>query len=542
MSRAMADSFDVVVVGAGSAGAPVAARLSENPRLKVLLLEAGPKDDSIWIHIPIGYAKLFTDARHNWLYATEPEPELGGRSIIAPRGKTLGGSSAINGLLYVRGQRQDFDTWRQMGNAGWSFDDVLPYFRRAEDFCGGADEFHGTGGPLGVSDVPRHPLCEALFDACAAMGIPRTRDFNGASQEGAGYYHTTTRNGRRCSTAVGYLTRAVRARPNLSIETEALATRILLDGRRAVGVAYDQRGVARQARAAEVILCGGAFNSPQLLQLSGIGPGALLQQHGIAVAHDLPGVGENLHDHLQVRTMYRCTEPITLNDILGSRLKQWRAGAQWVLTRKGPLTLAAGHAGVFYRTDPALEAPDAQIHLIAFSTDRIGTGMHPFPGFTASSCQLRPEARGHCRIASPDPKAPPKIFMNYLGTETDRQVQLKALKIMRAIMARPEMRRWIVDPIDPPDTMTDDAELMAYVRAKSTTIYHPCGTCRMGPDSQAVVDARLRVHGIAGLRVADAAIMPVVASGNTNAACIMIGEKCADMVAEDLSAQPARAA
>jgi choline dehydrogenase len=538
----MADQFDFIVVGAGSAGAVVASRLSEDPANRVLLLEAGPPDDSIWIHIPIGYAKLFTDARHNWLYNTQPEPGLDNRTIIAPRGKTLGGSSAINGLLYLRGQPQDFDTWRQMGNEGWSYDDVLPFFRKAEDFCLGADRFHGSGGPIGVSEVIRHPLCEALFEACEAVGIPRNDDFNGAVQEGAGYFHTTTRNGRRCSTAVGYLTRTVRARQNLRIETEALATKVLLEGRRAVGVAYDQRGQTRAARGGEVILCGGAFNSPQLLQLSGIGPGALLQRHGIPVAHDLPGVGENLHDHLQIRCQYRCTEPITMNDLLGSTLKQWRAGVQWVLTRKGPLTLAAGHAGVFYRTDPSLEVPDAQIHLIAFSTDKIGTVMHPFPGFTASACQLRPESRGHCRISSPDPKVAPRIFMNYLAAETDRRVMLNALKIMRGIMAQPAMRRWIVDAIDPPDAMQDDAGMMAFIRAKATTIYHPVGTCRMGPDANAVVDARLRVHGIANLRVADASIMPIVASGNTNAPSIMIGEKCAAMVADDAKAAPARAA
>jgi choline dehydrogenase len=538
----MAEQYDYIVVGAGSAGAVVAARLSENPANRVLLLEAGPPDDSIWIHIPIGYAKLFTDARHNWLYNTEPEPGLNNRTVIAPRGKTLGGSSAINGLLYLRGQRQDFDTWRQMGNEGWSYDDVLPFFRRAEDYCLGSDQYHGAGGPLAVSEVIRHPLCEAMIEACEAEGIPRNDDFNGAVQEGAGYFHTTTRHGRRCSTAVGYLTRKVRARGNLRIETEALATKVLLEGRRAVGVAYDQRGTAKQARAAEVILCGGAFNSPQLLQLSGIGPASLLQQHGIAVVHELPGVGENLHDHLQIRCQYRCTEPITLNDVLGSTLKQWTRGVQWVLTRKGPLTLAAGHAGVFYRTDPSLEAPDAQIHLIAFSTERIGTVMHPFPGFTASACQLRPESRGHCRIGSADPKQAPKIFMNYLAAETDRRVLLNALKIMRRIMAQPAMRKWIVDAIDPPDAMQSDEEMMAFIRAKATTIYHPVGTCRMGQDANAVVDARLRVHGVAGLRVADASIMPVVASGNTNAPCIMIGEKCAAMLAEDARAAPARAA
>lgn len=538
----MTDAADVVIVGGGTAGCILAARLSEDAACRVLLLEAGPPDDSIWIHIPIGYAKLFTDARHNWLYNTVEEPGLGNRKIIQPRGKTLGGSSAINGLLYLRGQARDFDTWRQMGNEGWAYEDVLPFFRRAEDFCGGADAFHGTGGPLSVSDTPRHPLVEAMIESAGAIGIPRNDDFNGATQEGAGYFHTTTRRGRRCSTAVGYLPRSVRARANLAIETEALATRVLLEGRRAVGVAYRKGNVERTARGAEVILCGGAYNSPQLLQLSGIGPGGLLSGHGIAVAHELPGVGENLHDHMQVRTMFRCTEPITLNDVLGSTLKQWRAGVQWMLTRTGPLTIAAGHGGVFYRTDPSLDVPDAQIHFIAFSTDKIGTTMHPFPGFTASSCQLRPESRGHCRIAGPDPRLPPRIFMNYLGTETDRQVTLRAFRIMRKLMAQPAMRRWIVGPIDPPDALAGDADEMAYIRAKATTIYHPVGTCRMGSDAMAVVDARLRVHGIGGLRVADASIMPVIASGNTNAPCIMIGEKCAAMVLEDARSEPARAA
>lgn len=526
----MSDQFDYVIVGAGSAGCVLANRLSADPRRKVLLLEAGPADKNIWIHIPIGYAKLFNHPTQNWNYSTAPEPNLNGRRIMQPRGKTLGGSSSINGLLYVRGQAEDFDTWRQMGNAGWSFADVLPYFRRAEDSFLGNNEFHSAGGPLGVRETHHHELIEAMIAAAGTLGIPRNRDYNGATQEGAGYFHTTSRNGRRCSSAVAYL-KPARNRPNLRIETDALATRLVLEGKRVVGVQYRQRGAERTARAgAEVILCGGAYNSPQLMQLSGIGPAPLLQSHGIDVKHELPGVGENLIDHMQARLMYRCTKAITVNDVLGTPWRQWMAGAQWMFTRSGPLTISAGHGVIFFKTDQRMATPDVQIHFIGFSTDKIGTKLHPFPGFTATVCQVRPESRGYCRIVSNDPAVAPEILCNYLATETDRRTNVEGLKILRKIMQADPMKPYIAEEIAPGPSVSTDAEWLEFCRQYGTTVYHPVGTCRMGPDPMSVTDERLQVRGLSGLRVADASIMPTMPSGNTNAACIMIGEKCADMI------------
>jgi choline dehydrogenase len=538
----MSDQFDYVIVGAGSAGCVLANRLSADPRVKVLLLEAGPADRNIWIHIPIGYAKLFNHPTQNWNYSTAPEPHLNNRRIMQPRGKTLGGSSSINGLLYVRGQAEDFDTWRQMGNAGWSFADVLPYFRRAEDSFLGNNEFHSAGGPLGVRETHRHELIEAMIAAAGTLGIPRNRDYNGATQEGAGYFHTTSRNGRRCSSAVAYL-KPARNRANLRIETEALATKLVLEGKRVVGVQYRQRGAERTARAgAEVILCGGAYNSPQLMQLSGIGPAALLQAHGIEVKHDLPGVGENLIDHLQARLMFRCTKAITVNDVLGTPWRQWMAGAQWMFTRSGPLTISAGHGVIFFKTDQRMATPDVQIHFIGFSTDKIGTKLHPFPGFTATVCQVRPESRGYCRIVSNDPAVAPEILCNYLATETDRRTNVEGLKILRKIMQAEPMRPYIAEEIAPGPSVSTDEEWLEFCRQYGTTVYHPVGTCRMGPDTMSVTDERLVVRGLSGLRVADASIMPTMPSGNTNAACIMIGEKASDLVLEDARAVPARAA
>jgi choline dehydrogenase len=541
-----AGSFDYIVVGAGSAGCALAARLSENGRHRVLLLEAGPADRNIWIHVPIGYAKLFADAKHNWLYSSEPEAELGGRSIIQPRGKVMGGSSSINGLLYIRGQAEDFDHWRQLGNAGWSFADVLPYFRRSEDQERGADDMHGVGGPLAVSDVSEpHPLCDAFIDACEQAGFPRNEDFNGPAQEGAGYFQMTTRRGRRISTARGYLKDA-RRRHNLKIEAEALTARIVFDGRRAVGVEYRKGGETHSVRAnAEVILASGAFNSPQLLQLSGVGPADLLRQHGIEVIADMPGVGADLQDHFQVRLAYRCTERITMNDTVNSLPLKIAAGIRYALFRKGLLTIGAGYAGAFLKTRPNVATPDVQLHFILFSADKIGGNLHPFPGFIASVCQLRPDSRGTVRIKSPDPTQAPAIQPRYMTTASDRECMVRGMQLTRRVMAQSAIKKYVAEERLPGPACITDEGLLAYARETGTTIFHPTSTCRMGSDVTAVVDERLRVHGFEGLRVADASIMPTVVSGNTNAACVMIGEKGADMILQDAAARtqsPARAA
>ncbi len=541
--KADSQTFDYVVVGAGSAGCVLANRLSASGRHSVLLLEAGPKDSNIWIHIPLGYARLFTNPKVNWLYKTEPEPELNNRQIIQPRGKVLGGSSSINGLLYIRGQSQDFDHWRQLGNTGWGFDDVLPYFRKAEDQERGADDLHGVGGPLAVSDVSEpHPLCEAFIDAAGQAGFPRTEDFNGATQEGAGYFQLTTRNGRRKSTAAGYL-RPVRKRANLTVETGALASRIQFDGTRATGVEYRRGGNVHTAHAnAEVILASGAFNSPQLLQLSGIGPAEHLRALGIPVIADRPGVGADLQDHYQVRMQYRCTEPITMNDVVNSWHRRIGAGLRYVLQRKGMLTIGAGYAGAFLRTRPELETPDVQVHFIIFSAETTGASLHPFPGFIASICQLRPESRGFVRIKSSDPAAAPAIQPRYLSSRFDRDTTLEGMKLLRTIMGQKAMRHYIAEERAPGPDCTSDAELLDYARATGTTVFHPTSTCRMGADPAAVADERLRVRGFTGLRVVDASVMPTLVSGNTNAAVVMIAEKGADMILEDAGARLAGSA
>jgi len=538
---ASAVTFDYIVVGAGSAGCVLADRLTASGRHRVLLLEAGGHDRNIWIHIPLGYGKLFSNAKVNWLYSSEPGPELGGRRIVQPRGKVLGGSSSINGLLYVRGQPADFDHWRQLGNAGWSFEDVLPYFRRAEDQERGEDSLHGAGGPLAVSDVCEpHPLCEAFIAAAQQAGFPRNDDFNGPAQEGAGYFQLTARRGRRWSTAVGYL-RAARRRGNLTVVSNALTSRILFSGRRAVGVEYRRGDATHIARAdGEVIVAAGAFNSPQLLQLSGLGPAPLLKSLGIDVIADLPGVGAELQDHLQVRMQYRCTQPITMNDVVNSWRHRTGAGLRYLLFRKGLLAIGAGYAGGFFRTSPLAATPDVQVHFIIFSADAVGAALHSFPGFIASVCQLRPESRGFVRITSADPRQPPAIQPRYLSSRSDRDTIVAGMKLLRRIMGQPAMRRYIAEERAPDPRCTSDAELLAFARATGTTVFHPTSTCRMGPDPAAVVDERLRVRGIERLRVVDGSVMPTVVSGNTNAAVVMIAEKGADMILQDAGRSAAR--
>ncbi|HYM02573.1 MAG TPA: choline dehydrogenase [Stellaceae bacterium] len=538
-------TFDYIIVGGGSAGCVLANRLTASGRHRVLLLEAGGEDRNPWIHIPIGYGKLFRDRKLNWLYETEPEPELNNRRIIQPRGRVLGGSSSINGLIYIRGQKEDFDRWRQLGNVGWSFDEVLPYFKRSEDQQRGADELHGAGGPLAVSDQTEpHELCDAFIAAAEEAGHPRNDDFNGASQEGAGYFQTTMRRGRRCSAAVAYL-HPVRSRPNLRVLTGALTSKVLVENREATGIAFYHQGEAWTARASgEVILAAGAIASPQLLQISGIGPAALISDFGLVVVHDLPGVGEDLQDHLQSRLVYRCTKRITLNDDVGSVLRSVGIGLRYALLRKGPLTVSAGYAGGFFRTDPRLATPDVQVHFIAFSTTKMGDKLHDFPGFTASVCQLRPESRGSVRIRSSNPTATPAIRLNYLAAETDRRTMVAGLKLTRAIMQASAMKPYIVDEVEPGPACISDEDLLRHIRARASTIYHPTCTCRMGEDAAAVVDARFRVRGLGKLRVVDGSAMPALISGNTNAAIIMMAEKGSDMILEDAQSAPqlARAA
>ena len=533
-SSSEAVEFDYVIVGAGSAGCVLANRLSADGKHSVLLLEAGPKDTNLWIHVPLGYGKLFKEKAVNWMYQTEPEPGLDGRTVFQPRGKVLGGSSSINGLLYVRGQHADYDRWRQHGNAGWGFDDVLPYFKKAENQQRGGDKYHGVGGPLPVSDLGHpDPLSAAFIDAAAETGLPTNPDFNGATQEGAGFFQTTTRGGRRASTAVAYL-RPAKGRHNLRVETAALAQRILFEGRRARAVEYRQAGALRTARARkEILVSSGAYNSPQLLQLSGVGPAELLQKHGIDVVFDAPGVGRDLQDHLQVRVIMRCAKSVTLNDVVNSPVRKILTGLQYAAFRTGPLTIAAGTSGPFFKSHPRLATPDIQIHFLPFSTDKMGEKLHSFSGFTASVCQLRPESRGSLRIRSADPTAPPEIRINYLATEVDRTANVEGLKILRKILQAPALRPYVIEEIDPGAKVSSDEALLAYCRQRGSTIYHPTSTCRMGNDPLAVVDQRLRVRGLDGLRVVDGSIMPDLVSGNTNAAIIMIAEKASDMILED---------
>jgi choline dehydrogenase len=527
--------FDYVIVGAGSAGCVLANRLSADGKHSVLLLEAGPEDTNLWIHVPLGYGKLFKEKTVNWMYQTEPEPELGGRQVFQPRGKVLGGSSSINGLLYVRGQHEDYDRWRQRGNSGWGYDDVLPYFKKAEDQQRGGDKYHGVGGPLTVSNLGHpDPLSAAFIDAAAETGLPVNSDFNGASQEGAGFFQTTTKGGRRASTAMAYL-RPAKSRGNLHVETSALAQRILFDGRRARAVEYWQGGALRTASARkEILVCGGAYNSPQLLQLSGVGPAELLKQHGIELVLDAPGVGNDLQDHMQVRLVMRCPQRITLNDILNHPVRRIMAGARYAAFRSGPLTIAAGTSGAFLKTDPRLASPDVQIHFLPFSTDKMGEKLHAFSGFSASVCQLRPESRGSLRIKSADPTEPPAIRINYLATETDRTAFVEGIKVLRKILAAPALKPFVTEEVEPGPKITSDEDILNFCRQRGSTVYHPTSTCRMGNDPLAVVDQRLRVRGIEGLRVVDASIMPDLMSGNTNAPTIMIAEKASDMILEDV--------
>jgi choline dehydrogenase len=540
------DTYDYIVTGAGSAGCVLANRLSESGRHRVLLLEAGGRDSNPWIHIPLGYARTFCNPQVNWMFDSEPEKNLHNRVMYQPRGKVLGGTSSINGMIYMRGNHADYDEWRQRGCEGWDWDSVLPYFRKAEDNERGESEFHGAGGPLRVSNQPYEwEIGKLLLEACIQAGITPNCDFNGAHQEGCGYYQTTTKDRRRWSTAAGYL-RPARKRPNLVIRTHAHATRVLLRDSRAVGVEFQSPRGRETARASgEVVVSGGAYGSPQLLLLSGIGPAQHLQDMGVAVVHDLPGVGSNLHDHFNTYCAWRISRSLSLNVLHHSIPRQIVAGVQYALYRGGPMSGNGLYVGALVRSDNRLERPDLQLNISAWSTiDRTRDGIisHPFPAFAISPVHLRPEGRGTVRLRSRDPFAPPEIRFNFLRSEYDMQAVITGMRIARQVARQRALQNLVVEEVLPGPSVATDEQLAEDVRQRGVSNLHPVGTCGMGHGPDAVVDPRLRVHGIDRLRVVDASIMPSIIAGNTNAPTIMIAEKASAMILEDARMAPAQRA
>ena len=525
------EAYDFIIIGAGSAGCVLANRLSASGRNSVLLLEAGPRDSDWWIHVPIGYGKTMFSPKVNWCSWSDPEPALKNRPIYIPRGKVLGGTSSINGMICIRGQPEDYDGWRDLGNPGWGWQDVFPYFLKLEDQCRGASAYHGSGGPTRVSDIGEEStLSSAFIDSAVNLGLPRNEDFNGKTQAGAGYFQLTTKNGRRWSTATAYLGPA-RGRPNLTVETNALVDRILLEGGKAVGVAYDTGSGPRQSRAKrEVIVSAGTFGSPLILQRSGLGEAEFLARFGIPVVQHLPGVGRNLQDHLQIRMTYKCRLPITTNDDLNHLHRKMIIGLKYLLLRRGPLAIGINLAGAFAATDPEAGRPDVQFHFGTLSADAQGSKVHPFSGFTIAVYALRPQSRGTVEIAGTDPKLPPRVQPGFLAFEYDRQTLLRGAKLGRKIAATDPLRQYVAEEVAPSRDCASDDALMEYIRTKANGLMHPTSTCAMGTGENAVVDSELRVRGVRNLSVVDASIMPTVISGNTNIPTIMIAEKASDII------------
>ena len=542
MSENLIGEFDYIIVGAGSAGCVLANRLSADPRNRVLLLEAGGRDNWIWFHIPVGYLFAIGNPRSDWMFKTEPEPGLNGRSLNYPRGKVIGGSSAINAMVYMRGQAGDYDHWRQLGLPGWSWSDVLPYFKKHVHHFLGESEHHGVGGEWRV-EYPRlrWDIVDAWRDAAEQYGIPKCNDFNTGDNEGSCYFHVNQKRGVRWSAARGFL-KPVLNRPNLRLETGCLVEGVIFDGKRAAGVRWRQDGEPRSVRCrSEVVMAAGAIGSPQILMLSGVGPAGDLTQHGISIVLDKPGMGANLHDHLQLRTIYKVTGVRTLNEMYNSFVQRAWMGVNYALFRKGPLTMPPSQLGAFTRSDSSQDRPNLQYHIQPLSLDKFGDPLHPFPAFTASVANLRPTSRGWLKLKSRDPSAAPAIHPNYLATPEDQRIAAESIRITRKISAQPALKPYNpVEYLPGPQVRDDDEDgLIKAAGDVGTTIFHPVGTARMGriEDVNAVVDARLRVIGVDALRVVDASVMPSITSGNTNSPTIMIAEKGAAMILEDAKAR-----